>query len=233
MVRADLLNYVVEKKFTSKKNNVYLLSSAQPGEEGQYLVYKEFSSPNRMQKEIEMLSMLKDNGLPVPQILIIGKDYIGLEYLEGTLLLDCYCDLERTDGSSTEPLPESVYLFIYALCSWFKIFYRVVRHITGKEIIMGDVNLRNFIVKDKIYGIDFEECREGSIEEEIGSLCAFALTYDPSFTIWKTTMVKELQRIFCEELKLDRELVKKEITKQLLFLAQIRGKSSTDILPDA
>lgn len=229
MVRVDLFNYVVEKKFTSKKNNVYLLNSAQSDEKDEYLVYKKYSCPNRMQKEVEMLSMLKDNGLPVPQILVIGEDYIGLEYLEGALLLDCYCDLESADGSSSKSLHESAYLFIYALCSWFKNFYKVVRDITGKQIIMGDVNFRNFIVKDVIYGIDFEECWEGSIEEEIGSLCAFALTYDPSFTIWKTTMVNELQRIFSEELNLDKELVKKEITNQLLFLARIRGRSFTGI----
>lgn len=233
MLRADLLNYVVEKKFTSKKNNVYLLNSAQSGEKGDYLVYKKFSCPDRMEKEVEMLSMLKDNGLPVPQILVIGKDYIGLEYLEGALLLDCYCDLESTDSSSSKFLHEADYLFINALCSWFKNFYKAVREITGKQIIMGDVNFRNFIVKDIIYGIDFEECREGSIEEDIGSLCAFALTYNPSFTIWKTTMVNELQRIFSEVLNLDKELVKKETTKQLLFLAQIRGESSAGIIPKA
>ena len=232
MVRADLLNYVVEKKFTSKKNNVYLLNSAQSCEKDKYLVYKKFSCPNRMQKEVEMLSKLKDNDLPVPQILVTGKDYIGLEYLEGTLLLDCYCDLESTDGSSSKFLHESDYFFINALCSWFKNFYKAVKDITGKQIIMGDVNFRNFIVKDIIYGIDFEECREGSIEEDIGSLCAFALTYNPSFTIWKKTMVNELQRIFCEELNLDKKLLKKEVKNQLLFLAQIRGKLSTDILPN-
>ena len=233
MLSADLAGYVIEKKFKSKKNNVFLLNSGQLGVKYEYLVYKEFSCTNRMQKEIEMLSMLKDNGLPVPEILVIGKDYIALEYLEGDLLLDCYCDLERTDDLSIEPIPESAYHFIDALCSWFKNFYKVVRDITGKSIIMGDVNFRNFIFKDIIYGIDFEECREGSIEEEIGSLCAFALTYDPSFTVWKTTMVSELQRIFTEELNLDKKLLKKEVDNQLLFLARIRGRSSTGILPKA
>ena len=233
MLSADLAGYVIEKKFKSKKNNVFLLNSGQTGTKGNYLIYKEYSCPNRMQKEVEMLSMLKENGLPVPEILVTGKDYIGLEYLEGDLLLDCYCDLERTDDLSIEPLPESAYLFIHALCSWFKKFYQVTGDMTGKRIIMGDVNFRNFIVKDVMYGIDFEECREGSIEEEIGSLCAFALTYDPSFTVWKKTMVSELQRFFIDELGLDKELLKKEVENQLLFLARIRGRSSTGNLPES
>lgn len=225
MISSELSGYKIEKNFTSKKNNVYLLKTKKTGGTNEYLVYKKYSCPRRMQKEIEMLSLLKEEGLPVPRILTTGEDYIGLEYLQGTLLLDHYCYLENAQGSLSQSPDESSYIFIYELLSWFKKFYQVTGKITGTTIIMGDVNLRNFILKEVIYGIDFEESRESSIAEEIGSLCAFALTYDPAFTPWKTALVSEMQRIFAEELNLDMELLKKETSGQLSFLARIRGQA--------
>jgi len=46
-------------------------------------------------------------------------------------------------------------------------------------------------------------------------------------------MVSELQRFFIDELGLDKELLKKEVENQLLFLARIRGRSSTGNLPES
>lgn len=84
---------------------------------------------------------------------------------------------------------------------------------------MGDVNFRNFIIREKIYGLDLEECREGKIEEDIGSLCAFALTYSPSFTPWNIAMAKEMFRILSSELGLDKELLKQEIQREILAIS--------------
>lgn len=215
--------FSVEKKFISRKNSVFLVKTSHPDEKEKYLVCKKYSRPASMPGEIKMLCLLKKKGVPVPQIYGTGEDYILLEYLEGPLFLDYFCRQESIGGSESRSLNESAYQSIYSLCHWFKGFYRASREIAGKQLIMGDVNFRNFIMREKIYGIDLEECREGKIEEEVGSLCAFALTYDPSFTLWKMAMIGELIRVFTGELKLDKGLVKKEIKKELLVIAARRG----------
>lgn len=221
--RDDLFCLSVEKKFTSRKNNVFLVRTNKPSEKGKYLVYKKYSCQGRMLREIEMLRLLKEKGVPVPQIYGTGGDYILLEYLDGPVFLDHFCWLESISGSESSFLREPAYQSIYSLCRWFKNFYIASREIAGRQLIMGDVNFRNFIVREKIYGIDLEECREGKIEEEVGSLCAYALTYTPSFTVWKMAMVGELLRVLTDELDLNKELVKKEIKKELLVLAGRRG----------
>jgi hypothetical protein len=220
----DLRGWCVEKKFTSRKNEVFLVKTGEPGLEGKHHVYKKYSRPDRMHQEIAMLRLLTSKGVPVPQICGQGEDYILLEYLDGTLLLDRFCSLEDVHGSETTALADSTRRLITRLCCWFKAFHDALPDMNGRRLIMGDVNFRNFIVvNEKVYGIDLEECREGRIEEEVGSLCAFALTYTPSFTVWKMVTVQELLRVFTTEFNLDQELVIMEIKRRLLFLGRIRG----------
>jgi aminoglycoside phosphotransferase len=115
--RANLLGYCVEKKFTSRKNEVFLVKRA--GEESKgYLVYKKYSRPDRMDTEMEMLRYLSSKDVPVPQICGSGDDYILLEYLDGTLLLDRFCSLEEVHGSETTSLADSTRRFVFHLCCW-------------------------------------------------------------------------------------------------------------------
>ncbi len=215
--------FSVEKKFISRKNNVYLVKTNKPGNKNKYLVCKEYSRPDRMPEERKMLSLLKEKGAPVPEIYGGGDHYILLEYLEGPLFADFFFWQESVSGSESNFLTGPAYQSIYSLCCWFKDFYAASRAIAGKQLIMGDVNFRNFIIRERIYGIDFEECREGKIEEDLGSLCAFGLTYWPPFTPWKMAMIGELFQIFSSEFCLDKELVKQELQRELLFLSSRRG----------
>lgn len=219
----DFSRFSVEKKFISRKNSVFLVKAGGPGAEERYLVCKKYSCPERMPGEAEMLRLLKEKGVSVPQIYGTGRDYILMEYLEGTLLLDRYCRLESSDGPDCGSPGEPASRLLRDLCRWFKGFYQASREIAGRQLIMGDVNFRNFIVREKIYGIDLEECREGEIEEDVGSLCAYALTYTPSFTLWKMALVREMLRLFAAELGLDQEFLKREVKKELLVLAGRRG----------
>ncbi|MDN5365780.1 MAG: hypothetical protein PWP44_983 [Thermacetogenium sp.] len=218
----DFLCFSVEKKFISRKNSVFLVKAGGPGATERYLVCKKYSRPERMAGEAEMLRLLKEKGVSVPQIYGTGKDYILTEYLEGTLLLDRYCLLESSGSDGGSP-GEPASRLLRDLCRWFKGFYQASREIAGRQLIMGDVNFRNFIVREKIYGIDLEECREGEIEEDVGSLCAYALTYTPSFTLWKMALVREMLWLFAAELGLDQEFLKREVKKELLVLAGRRG----------
>lgn len=217
--------FIIEQKFISRKNNVFLVAVCKDGEKDKYIVQKKYSRPDRMSGEVKMLSMLKKKGVAVPRIFGKGENYLLLEYLKGQLFLDYYCRQENMAGSESSAIAEPVCRAILSLCSWFKDFYAATKEIAGRQLIMGDVNFRNFIIgrKGKVYGIDLEECRQGKIEEDFGSLCAYALTYSPTFTPWKWTIVRRLIKLFCLEFNLDKELIKKEIQKELFIMAERRG----------
>ncbi len=223
--KRDPFLFLMDKKIDSRKNKIFLVKNRRASKKGRYLVYKKYSQPEKMPREIEMLSLLKKKKVPVPQVYDTGSDYVLKEYMEGPLFLDFFCWQENACGRSGSTLRGPAYQTIYSLCSWFKDFYAASREITGKQLIMGDVNFRNFIIREKIYGVDLEECREGKIEEDIGSLCAFALTYSPSFTSWKIVMVRELFQVLSSELDLDKELLKEEIQKGLLSIAVRRQRN--------
>ena len=48
--------------------------------------------------------------------------------------------------------------------------------------IRGDSTLRNFILTDRIWGVDFEESRMGKVIEDIAEICTSILSTDPMFT---------------------------------------------------
>ncbi|HHU77008.1 MAG TPA: hypothetical protein GXZ24_08990 [Firmicutes bacterium] len=218
--------FTIEKKFISRKNNVYLVAQGGAGAQSKkYLVQKRHTRLERMSGEAKMLEMLKSRGVAVPGILGRGENYLLLEYLEGELFLDYYCRQEIADGPASSAPGQSVSKAINRLCSWFRDFYTAARKTASRQLIMGDVNFRNFIIsgEGKIFGLDLEECREGQIEEDLGSLCAHALTYSPTFTPWKWGMVSRLSHLFCDAFNLERDLVKKEIQKELGVMANRRG----------
>ena len=225
-IALDLSCYTVERKIESRRNDVFLLKASKTGATSEFLIYKKYSEPDKIEREQEMLSLLHSRGVAVPQVYGTGDGYILLEYLDGPLFLDFFCWQENTGASMGGSLHGTSYQTIYSLCSWFKDFYAVSREDPARQLIMGDVNFRNFLIREKVYGMDLEECREGKIEEDVGSLCAFALTYSPPFTPWKTTMVGEMFRVFCGELQLEQELLREEIKKSLLQIAQRRQMDS-------
>lgn len=209
----------VKYRFSSKRNCVFLIKNGP-----EHLVVKVYASPDTsLKKEAKMLHELKKRGVAVPRIMETDDESIAMEYLEGPLLLDIFEWQEKVAGSHSKLLNEPVYVAIHSLCRWLMSFYDAARNMGVAQIILGEVNFRNFIIKEKIYGIDFEECRPGQIEEDIGKLCAFALTYSPPFTPWKIAATGELYKILTVELSLDRERVKKEITKELLAIATRRN----------
>ncbi len=225
----NLSCFSVEKKIETRKNDVFLLKTSKTGEKEKFIVYKKYSQLDKMPREIEMLYLLKGKGVAVPQIYDTGKNFILMEYLEGPLFIDFFCWQENTCGPVGSSLKGPAYQAIYSLCSWFSAFYAVSREVAGRQLIMGDVNFRNFIIREKIYGINLEECRDGKIEEDIGSLCAFALTYLPSYTSWKISMAGEMFRILSSELDLDKELLKQEIQKELLAIS-VRRKTIHEMM---
>jgi hypothetical protein len=67
------------------------------------------------------------------------------------------------------------------LAEWFADFHNYFK--TDDQFqIRGDATLRNFILTDRIWGVDFEESRLGKTVEDIAGMCASILTTDPMFT---------------------------------------------------
>lgn len=202
--------YRLMKRFNSKKNEVFLVEGKNiNGRQGGFVI-KCFRNKIKMETEIKMLHLLQKNSVRVPHIICKGSTSLILEYISGEPLIDIYCKEEASSQGNHISL--SSYKIINHMCSWLTDFYTLTRKELGFQAILGDPNFRNFILNSALFGIDFEEVREGEIEEDIGYLCAFALTYDKPFTKWKHRFVDCLAEEMAEGLGLDRAHINQYIT---------------------
>lgn len=92
---------------------------------------------------------------------------------------------------------------------------------------MGDMNLRNFILKntfygDELYRIDFEDYSTGIIEEDLSSFYAFILNYYPALTEWKIDLARKFIISFKQNFCVNINNMKKEIEKSLSMLKERR-----------
>ena len=93
---------------------------------------------------------------------------------------------------------------------FYKIFFSP--GVSGR--ILYDVNLRNFLLNHKgIVKVDFEDCRRGTMEGDIGKMAAFILTYDPIFTDFKKDFAADMINEAILKLKIDKEQVISEYIK--------------------
>ncbi|MCG8481936.1 MAG: hypothetical protein MJA31_01395, partial [Clostridia bacterium] len=155
----------------SKKNKVFKIHK-----ENSCYIRKDYEDENRMVKEYKILKLMAENDVNIPTIYKQDKDSIYMEYIEGTLLLDYFIELEKKHENHYDE-------FIKKVVKAHQDIYSAL-HTFEKNTILKDMNFRNYLVKeDKIYRIDFEDCEPGKIESDIGKLAAFALTYDPVNTV--------------------------------------------------
>lgn len=194
-------------RFASKRNQLYHLSFTDLcGSEKQY-VFKLHNYRTRLAREIEMLFLLKNSPALVPDLVkVIGNGYL-MEYISGPTILDYASWQEKIHFQFKEPHTEPAMQAIRQLAEWLKDFYEVTEINLGKRMVLGNLNLRNFIIRDKLYGVDFEDCREGCREEDIGRVCAFSLTYTPPYTTWKKAFTKEMINLFVTKLDLNQSRV--------------------------
>jgi hypothetical protein len=76
----------------------------------------------------------------------------------------------------------------------------------------------------KLYGIDFEDCREGAVEEDIGRLNGLiSITYEPAFTEYKMQFAREVLSALGSRMPLDSDQVLSEIVKELDAIGERRG----------
>jgi len=154
--------------FHSKRNHVHLCDT---------IVVKRCADAELANAEAALLKALA--GLRVPAVLGVSGNELRLEYIEGETIPDFIARMETT--SDDHEMREVA----RGLCDWLEGFYAAVDHADSGEI-RGDVNGRNFILRDgQVFGVDFEERSFGSIAQDVGRLIAFIRSYDPMRTLVK------------------------------------------------
>jgi tRNA A-37 threonylcarbamoyl transferase component Bud32 len=115
------------------------------------------------QKEVQILKESKKHGLSVPKIIISQDNVLLLSYIPGRPLVDI---INQTFNQS----------IIHSLAEWYYLFHSV------HSLIKGDPRLRNFIIDDQtIFGLDFEEARDGHWILDVAGIAASLFDTDPIF----------------------------------------------------
>jgi hypothetical protein len=73
-----------------------------------------------------------------------------------------------------------------------------------------------------VYRVDFEDCCEGKVEEDMGKFIAFFLTYDPSFTAWKKSVSESIKSYCKDTMDINISRVDQEIEMELVRMAERR-----------
>lgn len=218
----NITGYQIEKQFNSKKNRVYLVRAGIEGAGGKRFVLKHYKGRrSSILKEADILAELHKRGISVPELYYRGARSIVMEHVNGPTLIDVMTDAEYMAGQKFD------YVNAKGMAShiarWLDNFYKAMEQITGKSIILWDINLRNFLVGYKLYGIDFEDCRQGAYEEDLGRLLAFIVTYAPAFTPYKIEFAKEVYNALGRRLALDRDRVMAEMLNEFDAIRKRRG----------
>jgi tRNA A-37 threonylcarbamoyl transferase component Bud32 len=172
---------VVQQELKSKKNTVaYVTIDNNPR------VLKWFVPGLKRQMNVEYTILKKGSTeLNIPAVFEMDEknNVLVTKYINGINLCDIINnkDIKHVEKQRLMSL----------LAEWFNDFHNFFKK--DKEfIIRGDSTLRNFILSDKIWGLDFEESRNGRPVEDLGGICASILTTDPMFTKEKFTLCKIL-----------------------------------------
>jgi len=237
------IEYSIQTQFLSKKNNVFKISYQNEKGKAGLGVIKVFGKRlKQLEKEAFMLTLLRDKKVAVPEIYFKGNDFLFIEYLGEKTLLDIITGQELISRSNSQQLSDfekrssrTIDSIIGKVCSCLNSCYLEIKNATGKSLITGDMNLRNFILKstsygDDMYRIDFEDYKIGIIEEDLGSFCAFILSYYPAFTEWKIGLARKFIISFKKNFCVDMDNIKKEIEKSLSMLNLRRGDNYPDDL---
>jgi tRNA A-37 threonylcarbamoyl transferase component Bud32 len=170
---------VIQDKLESKKNTVaYVTIKDKPR------VLKWFVPGLKRQMKTEYDVLKKGSAkLNIPSIYEMDEEnnVLIMNYIIGENLCDIIND-KKTTFSEKKRL-------MILLAEWFYEFHNYFKT-EDQFCIRGDSTLRNFILTDRIWGVDFEESRMGKIIEDIAGMCSSILSTDPMFTSEKFQLCK-------------------------------------------
>ncbi|WP_424357343.1 phosphotransferase [Methanocella sp. MCL-LM] len=193
----------VIRKFPSKKNHVYLVDV-----EGKRMILKLFTN-DRCANEFRVLSQAYDIGIPVPRPYEMRDRAILMEYVVGKTVNDLVETGHRYD-------------LVLGVASWLARFHRTFIDDDGKVLLKSDAIFKNFIVADRIYGIDFELSRPGNPEEDVGEAISFLLDTNPMFTDEKIRLAYSFIRTYEGESGIKLNDIEDSIAKSLIEAAGFR-----------
>jgi hypothetical protein len=210
-------------RFASKRNQLYLLNFTDFTGNKKQLVYKIHNHRTRLAREVEMLFLFKNSPVLAPALVKVIGNGILMEHVSGPTILEYISWQEKIHFQYKEPHIEPAMQTVKQLADWLKCFYSVTESNLGRRVVLGNSNLRNFIIRDKLYGVDFEDCRDGYREEDAGRLCAFTITYSPPYTPWKKTFTKNMMEFLSCKLDLDHGKVIDCLFSELSRINKRRG----------
>ena len=201
----------IQQSFESKKNTVaYVTLKEKPR------VLKWFVPGFKRQMQTEY-SILKEGevNLHIPFVYEMDEEnnVLIMSYIMGENLCDIIND-EKTTTNEKQRL-------MVLLAEWFARFHTKFKTVDGFRI-RGDSILRNFILSDHIWGMDFEESRVGRPIEDIAGMCSSILTTDPMFTSEKFQLCKIFIESYSKSVKWNLEKANDEIAYALLERIQWR-----------
>ena len=164
-------NATIQKSFKSKKNTVaYVTIKDKP----RVLKWYVPGLQKNMQNEYSILKKGSSKlNIPTPFEMDEKNNVIISNYITGENLCDIINNEKTTTGEKQR--------LMVLLAEWFIDFHNYFKTKEG-FCIRGDSTLRNFILTDRVWGVDFEESRQGKIVEDIAGMCASILSTDPMFT---------------------------------------------------
>ncbi len=216
--------YTILDKFSSKKNEVHKVRCIfDIGDPPANIVVKKFKGKRwqcRLKREYTVLKGLENLKIPAPKVYLKCKNSLLLEYIQGRNFLELLEESER----KKRRIPQDL---IYGLCGYIYTFNKDFKETYWKDYILGDINLKNFLVEgEKFYKVDFEECKEGNAVEDAGRLCAYFLTYRPEFSQWKSRVFKDIYSILTKDFNMDKEKLVNEIFKEFEAMQKRRDMPS-------
>jgi len=208
-------DFKIVLKFFSRINSVYLAERSGSAEK---VIIKDFGKETeRLQAELNGMTVFKDFS---PEIFYSDDRYIVHEFIEGETMLSVFEELER---SGKDPA-----CLISGFVTFLEDMYK-----SAPGYILSDINFTNFIIKE-VSGdytfrfVDYESVSKGKVEEDIGKIAAFALTYDPAFTDWKYDFALRYIENSLSALNISEEKIYKYLENELKAMND-RRKFKIDI----
>jgi aminoglycoside phosphotransferase (APT) family kinase protein len=95
-----------------------------------------------------------------------------------------------------------------------------------RSLQRGDCNLRNFLQKEQIWGLDFEEAEWGRPEVDLGGVCSSILDSRPMFAPWKVELCSELVETYASSVEWEVKDVHTHIARTLEEKIKFRPKDA-------
>lgn len=219
--------YSKEKLF-SRKNDVYKIE-VESGYGIKQYVFKQYRGESRhlrIKNELLFYNLLGSNGLKVPNIYYSNEEIVVMEFMGDRTLLDYIIKEEKSVRNEDIPDNDDYFKkpsYLTGTLNYIYDFNKKLEILTGKSYILNDMNHRNFLLPDeKVCRVDFEDCQEGAVEEDMGKFIAFLLTYDPPFTSWKKSLTESMKSYCSDNMDVDISVIGREIEDELARMAERR-----------